>query len=79
MEKKKTINEKILDKLDGNLCPRCKENKLDKVEIRNALSRRDNKTFICSDCGIGEAMFDFSRSQGKVSEEEIKQEKNWLK
>ena len=30
-------------------CPRCNMDKLDDVEVRNALSRRDNKTYICSD------------------------------
>jgi hypothetical protein len=41
-------------------CPRCKINELDGVEVRNALSRRDNKTYICSDCGLGEAMADMA-------------------
>ena len=44
-------------------CPRCKEQKLEKYEIKNALSRRDNKTYICSDCGTEEGMFDFANSK----------------
>jgi uncharacterized Zn finger protein len=40
----------------NNLCPRCGENVMDKVIIRNALSRTDNKTYICNRCGINEAM-----------------------
>jgi predicted RNA-binding Zn-ribbon protein involved in translation (DUF1610 family) len=39
-------------------CPRCKETKLFPEEARNALSRRDNKTYICSDCGTREAIED---------------------
>lgn len=39
-------------------CPRCHENKMDEVEVRNALSRRDNSTYICSDCGNEEAFID---------------------
>ena len=41
------------------ICSRCKENELDSIEVRNALSRRDNKTYICSDCGVDEAMLDY--------------------
>jgi len=50
---------------DGNLapwkCPQCGHytNKF------AALSRKDNKTMICPDCGINEAMFDFMRSINK--------------
>lgn len=39
-------------------CPRCKRMTLDPIEARNALSRRDNKTYICSDCGKQEALED---------------------
>lgn len=31
-----------------------------------AISRRDNKTEICSDCGTREALEDFANSQSKV-------------
>ena len=44
-------------------CPRCKEMKLNEKEVRNALSRRDNATYICSDCGIAEAMEDYNRNK----------------
>ena len=37
------------------VCPRCNN----KYFGYPALSRRDNKTYICSDCGTAEAMFDF--------------------
>ena len=36
-------------------CPVCKQNDLLKPGA-NALSRKDNKTEICSDCGRDEAM-----------------------
>ena len=38
------------------ICPRCGINALKPVEVHNALSRVDNKTFICSDCGMQEAV-----------------------
>ena len=40
------------------LCPRCKVIKLDPIDVRNALSRKDNKTYICESCGIAEAIED---------------------
>jgi hypothetical protein len=47
-------------------CPRCRLLKLrSKMQSgrlvashKNALSRRDNKTYICSDCGTAEALID---------------------
>ena len=36
-------------------CPRCKK---DTAEFP-AISRRDNKTEICPDCGVAEAMADY--------------------
>lgn len=39
-------------------CPRCHEDTLPTDEGRGALSRRDNKTMICSDCGMEEAFID---------------------
>jgi predicted RNA-binding Zn-ribbon protein involved in translation (DUF1610 family) len=44
------------DRMLANLCPRCRRTTL--LEGRNALSRRDNKTEICSDCGTKEALAD---------------------
>jgi hypothetical protein len=32
---------------------------MEEPEAMNALSRRDNETYICSQCGVGEAMFDY--------------------
>jgi len=39
-------------------CPRCRQMTLREVEAQNALSRRDNETYICSDCGNEEAFID---------------------
>ena len=52
-------------------CLRCKRFSTDYP----ALSRRDNKTDICSDCGVQEALFDF-----RVSREDPvrKFERKWL-
>jgi predicted RNA-binding Zn-ribbon protein involved in translation (DUF1610 family) len=44
-------------------CPRCGEERLwvgDMVAL-NALSRSDNKTYICSPCGTDEAMIDWAQ------------------
>ena len=59
------------DKVDR--CPRCKKDKLRKPKAHNALSRRDNKTYICSDCGVSEAMFDFTVHSS------LQTERAWLK
>jgi DNA-directed RNA polymerase subunit RPC12/RpoP len=39
-------------------CPRCKDRYLRYPAVRNAISRRDNKTYICSECGTEEALID---------------------
>lgn len=41
---------------ESTTCPRCNENKLHPDEAMNALSRSDNETYICNDCGVDEAM-----------------------
>lgn len=41
---------------EENLCPRCMENSLHQEKTRNALSRMDNRTLICSACGLWEAI-----------------------
>ncbi len=40
-------------------CPRCKWNLLKRRDSLNAVSRRDNKTNICAECGIKEALEDY--------------------
>ena len=44
-------------KKEGVTCPRC-FGEMRKVQVQNALSRRDNKTYICSACGTQEALID---------------------
>ena len=39
-------------------CPRCKDNDLAKPKVMNCLSRRDNKTYICRQCGYEEVAID---------------------
>ena len=50
---------KLIEPISKTLCPSCNNNKLNPEQVMNALSRKDNKTYICSDCGIAEAMNDF--------------------
>lgn len=47
------------DELIMKLCPRCKQNPLDPIEVRNALSRKDNQTYICAPCGNQEAIEEY--------------------
>lgn len=42
----------------SNLCPIC-EGPMHPEQVMNALSRADNKTYICSDCGAREGLTDF--------------------
>lgn len=43
---------------EQNKCPRCRQATMRLNEVENALSRRDNETYICSACGNQEAFFD---------------------
>lgn len=43
-------------------CPVCKKY----YTKYPALSRRDNKTYICPDCGVREAFEDFARARSKA-------------
>lgn len=45
-------------------CPRCILIDLYEPIASNALSRRDNKTYICPECGTEEAIVDMGRSEG---------------
>lgn len=58
-DKWKQKNDEDAAKLGGyKECPQCGEKKLHPMESRNALSRRDNDTWICPDCGEKEGMRD---------------------
>ncbi len=49
-------------------CPRCYQITLLDEPALNALSRRDNKTYICNDCGEEEALID--TGYGMIDERE---------
>jgi predicted RNA-binding Zn-ribbon protein involved in translation (DUF1610 family) len=38
------------------ICPRCGDRTMNPTTERNALSREDNETFVCPDCGAREAL-----------------------
>ena len=60
------------------VCPRCKENELSDIGL-NALSRRDNKTEICSPCGTAEAFEDYSREESiNELKARIKEQKKYI-
>jgi len=42
-----------------DICPKCGRKKVYEEKVLNKLSRRDNKTYICQDCGNDEAVVDF--------------------
>ena len=44
-------------------CPRCNRNELASPAVLNALSRKDNETYVCSPCGVDEAVWDFTKSE----------------
>jgi len=46
-------------------CPRCGEMKLNPDNRFNALSRKDNKTYVCRDCGFAERLETFIRFKAK--------------
>ena len=52
---------------ESKFCPRCDY----ELSGHPAISRRDNKTEICSDCGTSEAMNDFSDFYSIPMEERI--------
>jgi hypothetical protein len=41
---------------ETKICPRCKERPLNPIPALNALSRLDNHTYICPECGMEEAL-----------------------
>lgn len=45
-------------KVETEICPRCLDHYEHRGEVGRALSRRDNTTYICSDCGREEALVD---------------------
>ena len=61
-------------------CKRCKKNYWERKDGKfPALSRRDNKTYICESCGQAEALFDFQMSNYEKSLKVAKEEESaWL-
>lgn len=47
------------------ICPRCKKNELHPIQSMNALSRVDNETYICVNCGSDETYDAYLASFGK--------------
>ncbi len=43
-----------------NICPRCRHNEMLYPEEINALSRMNNRTYVCSPCGEDEAILDYA-------------------
>lgn len=41
------------------ICPRCGDVGIEQRLALNALSRKDNKTYVCSSCGSDEAMINW--------------------
>lgn len=57
-EEARKILEGLKDKQDNtHTCPRCGKSNMNPVAIKNALSRRID-LYICSDCGMAEALED---------------------
>lgn len=52
-------------------CPRCGKVKLFADLAMNAVSRRDNKTYICSDCGTEEALIDAGMQKTNKTEQDF--------
>ena len=52
------MNEQEMDEMSMDVCPRCESTLLHVKRAMDALSRRDNKTYVCSACGEDEAVLD---------------------
>ena len=59
----KEIELKINMEKENKKCPRCGK----KISKYPALSRRDNKTNVCSECGSGEALIDLAMNSSSFS------------
>jgi predicted RNA-binding Zn-ribbon protein involved in translation (DUF1610 family) len=57
--KRKCLSIKDDDFKIYNICPSCQQ----EYNTPPAISRRDNKTYICSNCGTKEALFDFIKKE----------------
>jgi len=57
-------------------CPRCGHCAMDRETVRNALSRRA-KIYICSSCGMEEAMEDFFGTWAPLASWDIARKEEW--
>ena len=53
------MNEQEMQDMALDVCPRCESRLLHTQRAMDALSRRDNETYVCSPCGEDEAVLDF--------------------
>lgn len=49
----------------GKECPRCGEATMKDPVEKNSISVEDEKTYICSNCGINETRINFFKAKGK--------------
>lgn len=62
-------------------CPKCGCPTMDDDEVMNCLSRRDNKTYICRNCGMDEALLDYKLNQmssRQLRDLELQKDSKWL-
>jgi len=52
------MNEQDMVDMAVDVCPRCQSRLLHTQRAMDALSRRDNETYVCSPCGEDEAVLD---------------------
>jgi len=77
MSKMSDLHMDMQESGDIVLCPACNKNFYtpygvnwnENMPARPALSRKDNKTYVCSPCGNSEAFEDFERAYGIKIEE----------
>lgn len=53
-DEKKVWDTPLRDFVGSLECPVCKESNMHPLEVMNAVSRNDNSTYICNDCGVKE-------------------------
>jgi len=53
------MTEEEMAEMAADVCPRCESNLMVPERAQNALSRKDNETYVCSPCGEDEALRDF--------------------
>lgn len=58
VKKQQELIKNCKEALEEKTCPKCKNNEIF-GDGRDALSRKDNETAICSECGMQEAMEEF--------------------